>query len=111
MMRFWATKFFRTLGMTVLAVILLAANQAFPPASNQLVAWSTICTGITNGTYTALSGTPAQCSSSPNVVVTWANVAGAIKTTAARAATLSRSTHRSTDAARTRLRILSRRST
>jgi hypothetical protein len=48
------------------------------PGANQLVSWSALCTGITEGSLTAVSGTPSQCSSTPNRIVTWANVTAAI---------------------------------
>ena len=57
---------------------LLALN--YPPVGNQLPSWNSICLGIADGTFLAKSGTPTQCSSLPNRIVSWADVAGAVNT-------------------------------
>lgn len=62
----------------VALVALLPGAVNASPGTNQLVSWSALCSEVTAGRFVWKSGTPAQCSSLPNRITSWADFTGAV---------------------------------
>lgn len=69
----------RRIAIAVLAIIVLLPSAAdAAPGANQLVPWSGLCSEVTAGRFVWKAGTPAQCSSLPNRITSWADFTGAV---------------------------------
>lgn len=57
--------------LAVALCLLPLAPAGADPGANQLVSWSALCNAVTAGTLHWSGSTPANCSSTPNRIITW----------------------------------------